>query len=424
MATLKKPVKKAPVKAKKTAAKPQKKERGNRYQFEGRNIQTESIVRGEVVARNEEEARQKLQRRQVKVLQIVKMKKARNQKITSADIAVFTRQLCTMMKAGLPLMQAFDIVAKGHSNASMTNLLMSVRSDVEQGTSMADAFSKHPKYFSKFYCNLVGAGEAGGVLDSLLDKLATYMEKTEAIKKKVKSALTYPIAILVVAVVLVIVMMMFVLPEFKKVYDSMGAKLPPLTEFMMGISNAFVAHGAFIIIGLVGTVAGGIFIVKNSPALQKKLDALLLKLPIFGDIVTKATIARWSRTTATLFAAGVPLVEVLDSVAGASGNIIYEEATNEIRSKVNQGISLTSGMQAAQLFPNMVVQMAAIGEEAGALDDMLNKVAEFYEEEVDAAVDMLSSLMEPIIMVVLGGIVGTILVAMYLPLFNLGQVVG
>ena len=204
----------------------------------------------------------------------------------------------------------------------------------------------------------------------------------------------------------------------------MGAKLPPLTEFMMGISNAFVAHGALIIIGLVGTVAGGIFIVKNSPALQKKLDALLLKLPIFGDIVMKATIARWSRTTATLFTAGVPLVEVLDSVAGASGNIIYEEATNEIRSKVNQGISLTSGMQAAQIFPNMVVQMAAIGEEAGALDDMLNKVAEFYEEEVDTAVETLSSLMEPIIMVVLGGIVGTILVAMYLPLFNLGQVVG
>lgn len=425
MATAKRPVKKATsVKAKKTVTKPQKKERGNRYQFEGRNIQTETIVRGEVIARTEEEARQKLQRRQVKVLQIVKMKKAKNQKITTADISVFTRQLCTMMKAGLPLMQAFDIVAKGHSNASMTALLMVVRSDVEQGTSLADAFAKHPKYFSKFYCNLVGAGEAGGVLDSLLDKLATYMEKTEAIKKKVKSALTYPIAILAVAVVLVIIMMMFVLPEFKKVYDSMGAKLPPLTEFMMAISNAFVHYGAFIIIGLIGSIAGVIFIVKNSPTLQKKLDAMLLKLPIFGEIVRKATIARWSRTTATLFAAGVPLVEVLDSVAGASGNIIYEEATYEIRSKVNQGISLTSGMQAAQIFPNMVVQMAAIGEEAGALDEMLNKVAEFYEEEVDTAVDTLSSLMEPIIMVVLGGIVGVILVAMYLPLFNLGQVVG
>ncbi len=420
MATAKKPVKKAPAKA----APKVKQERGNRYQFEGRNMQTESIVRGEVVARNEEEARAKLKRRNVKVLQITKMKKAKKQKITTADISVFTRQLCTMMKAGLPLMQAFDIVAKGHSNASMTTLLLSIRSDVEQGTSLADAFAKHPNHFSKFYCNLVGAGEAGGVLDALLDKLATYMEKTEAIKKKVKSALTYPIAIMVVAVVLIMVMMMFVLPEFKKVYDSMGAKLPPLTEFMMNISNAFVAHGPLIVIGLVGTVAGGIFIVKKSPSLQKRIDALLLKLPIFGDIVTKATIARWCRTTATLFTAGVPLVEVLESVAGASGNIIYEEATHEIRSKVNQGISLTSAMQAAQLFPNMVVQMAAIGEEAGALDDMLNKVAEFYEEEVDSAVAMLSSLMEPIIMVVLGGIVGTILVAMYLPLFNLGQVVG
>lgn len=419
----KKPVKKAPVKKASAPKKPEKREKGNRYQFEGRNMQTDTIVRGEVVARNEEEARQKLQRRQVKVLQIVKMKRARNKKITTGDISVFTRQLATMMKAGLPLMQAFDIVAKGHSNASMTTLLMSIRNDVEQGSSLASAFEKHPKYFSRFYCNLVNAGEAGGVLESLLDKLATYMEKTEAIKKKVKSALTYPISVLVVAIVLVIVMMMFVLPEFKKVYDGLGAELPALTAFMMRISNMFVEYGVFIIIGLVGTVAGCIFAHKNSPTLQKRVDGWLLKLPIFGEIVMKATIARWSRTTATLFAAGVPLVEALDSVAGASGNIIYEEATNEIRTKVNQGISLTSGMQAAQIFPNMVVQMASIGEESGALDDMLNKVAEFYEEEVDNAVDMLSSLMEPIIMVVLGSIVGVILVAMYLPLFNIGNVI-
>lgn len=417
-----KPVKKVPAK-KATALKPQKKEKGNRYQFEGRNLQTESIVRGEVIAHNEEEARQKLQRRQVKVLQITKMKKARDKKITSADITVFTRQLSTMMKAGLPLMQAFDIVAKGHSNASMTKLLLSVRGDVEQGTSLAEAFAKHPKEFDKFYCNLVAAGEAGGVLETLLDKLATYKEKTQAIKKKVKSALTYPISIVVVAVVLVIVMMMFVLPEFKKVYDSMGAPLPPLTQFMMNISDMFVEHGWLIILALVGSVVGLIQFHQRSPSFQKKVDAWLLKLPIFGDIVQKATIARWARTTATLFAAGVPLVEVLDSVAGASGNIIYEEATNEIRSKVNQGISLTSGMQAAQIFPNMVVQMASIGEESGALDDMLNKVAEFYEDEVDNAVAMLSSLMEPVIMVVLGLIIGTILVAMYLPLFNLGNVV-
>ena len=419
----KKPVKKAPVK-KAVAAKPVKKEKGNRYQFEGRNLSTDSIVRGEVVAKNEDEARQKLVRRQIKVLQLTKMKKAKDKKITSADIAVFTRQLSTMMKAGLPLMQAFDIVAKGHSNASMTAMLMEIRNDVEQGESLGDSFAKHPKYFDKFYCNLVAAGEAGGVLEDLLDKLATYKEKTEAIKKKVKSALTYPISIVVVAVVLVIVMMMFVLPEFGKVYESMGAKLPPLTQFMMDISNAFVQFGWLIIAGLIGGVVGLIQFHKRSPKFQKRVDAMLLKLPVFGDIVRKATIARWARTTATLFTAGVPLVEVLDSVAGAAGNIIYEEATREIRSKVNQGISLTSGMQATNLFPNMVVQMASIGEESGALDDMLNKTAEFYEDEVDAAVAMLSSLMEPIIMVVLGGIIGTILVAMYLPLFNLGNVVG
>ncbi|WP_038317953.1 type II secretion system F family protein, partial [Kingella kingae] len=260
----KKPVKKAPVK-KAAAAKSVKKEKGNRYQFEGRNLSTDSIVRGEVVAKNEDEARQKLARRQIKVLQLTKMKKAKDKKITSADIAVFTRQLSTMMKAGLPLMQAFDIVAKGHSNASMTAMLMEIRNDVEQGEALGDSFAKHPKYFDKFYCNLVAAGEAGGVLEGLLDKLATYKEKTEAIKKKVKSALTYPISIVVVAVALVIVMMMFVLPEFGKVYDSMGAELPPLTQFMMNISNAFVEFGWLIILALIGGVVALIQFHKRSP---------------------------------------------------------------------------------------------------------------------------------------------------------------
>ena len=400
------------------------KQTGKRFSFEGKNLSTEQIVRGEVVAKDEAEARAKLSRRQIKVIQISKMKVSRQKRITQADITVFTRQLATMMKAGLPLMQAFDIVAKGHSNASMTKLLMDIRGDIEQGTSMADAFAKHPKYFDRFYSNLVRAGEAGGVLESLLDKLATYKEKTQAIKKKVKSALTYPAAVLVVAIALVIVMMMFVLPEFGKVYDGMGVALPALTQFMMNISDFFVAYGWLVIIGLIGAVVGFYQWLQRSPKLQKRVDALLLKMPIFGGIVRKATIARWARTTSTLFAAGVPLVETLDSVAGASGNIIYEEATQEIRSKVNQGISLTSGMVATDLFPNMMVQMASIGEESGALDDMLNKAAEFYEDEVDNAVSQLSSLMEPIIMVVLGGIVGVILVAMYLPLFNLGNVVG
>ena len=400
------------------------KQTGKRFSFEGKNLSTEQIVRGEVVAKDEAEARAKLSRRQIKVIQITKMKVSRQKRITQADITVFTRQLATMMKAGLPLMQAFDIVAKGHSNASMTKLLMDIRGDIEQGTSMADAFAKHPKYFDRFYSNLVRAGEAGGVLESLLDKLATYKEKTQAIKKKVKSALTYPAAVLVVAIALVIVMMMFVLPEFGKVYDGMGVALPALTQFMMNISDFFVAYGWLVIIGLIGSVVGFYQWLQRSPKLQKRVDALLLKMPIFGGIVRKATIARWARTTSTLFAAGVPLVETLYSVAGASGNIIYEEATQEIRSKVNQGISLTSGMVATDLFPNMMVQMASIGEESGALDDMLNKAAEFYEDEVDNAVSQLSSLMEPIIMVVLGGIVGVILVAMYLPLFNLGNVVG
>lgn len=381
-------------------------------------------MRGEVVAENEDDARRKLQRRGIKPLRISKVKATRNKRISQQDITVFTRQLATMMKAGLPLMQAFEIVARGHSNPAMTQLLMTIRSDVEQGSSMGKAFAKHPKYFDRFYCNLISAGEAGGVLEHLLDKLALYKEKTQAIKKKVKSALTYPIAVIVVAIALVLVMMMFVLPSFGKIYEGMGAELPWLTQQMMNLSDFFVAYGWVIILALVGSVVAFVKIHERSPAVQKRVDAWLLKMPIFGSIVRKATIARWARTTASLFAAGVPLVEALDSVAGAAGNILYEEATREIRSKVNQGMSLTSGMQSTELFPNMVLQMASIGEESGSLDDMLNKAAEFYEDEVDNAVAQLSSLMEPIIMVVLGSIIGVILVAMYLPLFSMGDVLG
>ena len=401
-----------------------KKVAGTSYEFEGRHMESEQRVSGEVVAKDEQDARAKLARRRIKVISLHKKKKVREKKITQGDITVFTRQLATMMKAGLPVMQAFDIVAKGHSNASMTRLLMEVRNDIEQGTSMANAFRKHPKYFDDFYCNLVDAGEAGGVLETLLDKLAVYKEKTLAIKKKIKSALTYPIAVVVVAIVLVIIMMMFVLPEFKKVYDGMNAEMPALTQFMMGVSDFMVAWGWMVIIAMVAAVAGFIQWHKRSHALQKRVDAMLLKLPIFGNIVEKGTIARWARTTATLFTAGVPLVEALDSVGGASGNIIYEEATRSIRNQVNQGTSLTTAMSSTDLFPNMVLQMASIGEESGSLDDMLNKAAEFYEEEVDTAVATLSSLMEPIIMVVLGSIIGVILIAMYLPLFNLGNAIG
>ena len=400
------------------------KSKGKRFTFEGKNTHTDQVVRGEVVAKDEEEARKKLQRRGIRPLRISKVKAVRRRRITQEDITVFTRQLATMMKAGLPLMQAFEIVARGHSNPAMTQMLMQIRAEVEQGSALGKSFAKYPKYFDRFYCNLVSAGETGGVLEGLLDKLAVYKEKTQAIKKKVKSALTYPISIVVVAVVLMFVMMMFVLPAFKEVYSGMGAELPWLTQVVMNISDFFVAYGWIMIIALILMIFGLYKLHQKSPAFQKRVDAMLLKLPIFGSIVKKATIARWLRTTSTLFAAGVPLVEVLESVAGASGNILYEEATQDIRAKVTQGLSLTSSMQTTEMFPNMVIQMAAIGEESGSLDDMLNKAAEFYEDEVDNAVAQLSSLMEPIIMVVLGSLIGILLVAMYLPLFNLGNVVG
>ncbi|HFC8511680.1 TPA: type II secretion system F family protein [Neisseria subflava] len=398
--------------------------KGKRFTFEGKNIETERLVRGEVVAKDEEEARKKLQRRGIRPLRISKVKTARKRRITQEDITVFTRQLATMMKAGLPLMQAFEIVARGHSNPSMTEMLMQVRSDVEQGSALGKSFSKYPKYFDRFYCNLVSAGESGGVLENLLDKLAVYKEKTQAIKKKVKTALTYPIAIIVVAIALIFIMMMFVLPAFKEVYANMGAELPSLTQLVMNLSDLFVDYGWIMIILLIVSAFGLYKLHEKSPTFQKRIDALILRLPVFGTIVRKATIARWARTTSTLFAAGVPLVEVLDSVAGASGNILYEEATQDIRAKVTQGLSLTSSMQSTDMFPNMVIQMAAIGEESGSLDDMLNKAAEFYEDEVDNSVSRLSALMEPIIMVVLGSLIGILLIAMYLPLFNLGNVVG
>lgn len=397
---------------------------GISFSFEGKNIKTEQLVRGEIVAKNETEARAKLTRRQIRVVNISKIKKSRQKKVSATDITVFTRQLSTMMKAGLPMMQAFDIAAKGHSNPSMTSMLLNIRNDVEQGHTLADSFAKYPKHFDRFYCNLVRAGETGGVLESILDKLSLYKEKTQSIKKKVRGALTYPIAVIVVAIALIFVMMMYVLPAFAKVYQEMGVSLPGLTQVMMNISDFFVAYGIYMLIILIGGAVGFIKSMQKSQELQKRVDYMLLKMPIFGPIVRKAAIARWARTTATLFAAGVPMVEVLDSVAGATGNIRYEEATQDIRAKVNQGISLTSSMEATEVFPNMVIQMTLIGEESGSLDDMLNKAAEFYEEDVDTAVSQLSSLMEPIIMVVLGLIVGVILVAMYLPLFNIGNAVG
>ncbi|WP_308475917.1 type 4 pilus assembly protein PilG [Neisseria gonorrhoeae] len=394
-----------------------------RFIFEGRHSASDKLVNGEVSAFTEEEARKKLAKRGIRPLQITRVKTSSKRKITQEDITVFTRQLSTMIKAGLPLMQAFEIVARGHGNPSMTEMLMEIRGQVEQGSSLSRAFSNHPKYFDRFYCNLVAAGETGGVLESLLDKLAIYKEKTQAIRKKVKTALTYPVSVIAVAIGLVFVMMIFVLPAFKEVYANMGAELPPLTQTVMDMSDFFVSYGWMVLIALGFAIYGFLKLKARSIKIQRRMDAILLSMPIFGDIVRKGTIARWGRTTATLFAAGVPLVDVLDSTAGAAGNLIYEEATREIRTRVIQGLSMTSGMRATELFPNMMLQMSSIGEESGSLDDMLNKAAEFYEDEVDNAVGRLSAMMEPIIIVILGLVIGTLLVAMYLPLFNLGNVV-
>ncbi|MBW3872055.1 type 4 pilus assembly protein PilG [Neisseria meningitidis] len=394
-----------------------------RFIFEGRHSASDKLVNGEVSAFTEEEARKKLAKHGIRPLQITRVKTSSKRKITQEDITVFTRQLSTMIKAGLPLMQAFEIVARGHGNPSMTEMLMEIRGEVEQGSSLSRAFSNHPKYFDRFYCNLVAAGETGGVLESLLDKLAIYKEKTQAIRKKVKTALTYPVSVIAVAIGLVFVMMIFVLPAFKEVYANMGAELPPLTQTVMDMSDFFVSYGWMVLIALGFAIYGFLKLKARSIKIQRRMDAILLRMPIFGDIVRKGTIARWGRTTATLIAAGVPLVDVLDSTAGAAGNLIYEEATREIRTRVIQGLSMTSGMRATELFPNMMLQMSSIGEESGSLDDMLNKAAEFYEDEVDNAVGRLSAMMEPIIIVILGLVIGTLLVAMYLPLFNLGNVV-
>lgn len=394
-----------------------------RFIFEGRHSASDKLVNGEVSAFTEEEARKKLAKRGIRPLQITRVKTSSKRKITQEDITVFTRQLSTMIKAGLPLMQAFEIVARGHGNPSMTEMLMEIRGEVEQGSSLSRAFSNHPKYFDRFYCNLVAAGETGGVLESLLDKLAIYKEKTQAIRKKVKTALTYPVSVIAVAIGLVFVMMIFVLPAFKEVYANMGAELPALTQTVMDMSDFFVSYGWMVLIALGFAIYGFLKLKARSIKIQRRMDAILLRMPIFGDIVRKGTIARWGRTTATLIAAGVPLVDVLDSTAGAAGNLIYEEATREIRTRVIQGLSMTSGMRATELFPNMMLQMSSIAEESGSLDDMLNKAAEFYEDEVDNAVGRLSAMMEPIIIVILGLVIGTLLVAMYLPLFNLGNVV-
>ena len=380
-------------------------------------------IRGEMRASGEAQVNATLRRQGIRVVEIKKQKLRGGGRITDKDITLFTRQLATMMKSGVPLLQAFDIVGKGHTNAAVARLLMDIKTEVETGSSLKQAFEKHPLYFDALFCNLIGAGEQAGILDSLLERLATYKEKILAIKSKIKAALFYPLAIVVVAVVITAVIMIFVIPAFKQVFSNFGADLPGPTLVVMAISDFFVEYWYAIF----GSVGAGLYMFfwtwKRSLKMQIFMDRFMLRLPLFGHLVRISCIARWSRTLATMFAAGVPLVEALESVAGAAGNHEYYVATKKIQSEVSTGSSLTSSMQGTEVFPNMVIQMVSIGEEAGSLDAMLSKVADFFEAEVDDAVEALSSLMEPMIMVVLGTLIGGMVIAMYLPIFKMGQAI-
>ena len=392
------------------------------FEWEGRD-RNGKPVRGETRAAGENQVQSALRRQGITSNKIKKRRMRRGARIKPKDIAIFTRQLATMMKAGVPLLQAFDIVGRGNGNASVTRLLNDIRTDVETGTSLSSAFRKYPLQFDNLYCNLVEAGETAGILDALLDRLAVYMEKTEAIKSKIKSALMYPISVVIVAFVVVTVIMIFVIPAFKEVFSSFGADLPAPTLFVIAISEVFVSYW-WLIFSVLG---GGFYFFmqawRRSEKVQMFMDRLMLKIPVFGSLVYKSVIARWTRTLATMFAAGVPLVEALDSVGGASGNSVFVKATKKIQQEVSTGTSLTAAMTNASVFPTMVLQMCAIGEESGSIDHMLGKAADFYEAEVDDMVAGLSSLMEPIIIVFLGGLIGGIVIAMYLPIFKLGQVV-
>jgi len=392
------------------------------FEWEGKDRKGKQ-VRGEIRAASENIVQASLRRQGVLPTKIKKRSTRSGKAIKPKDIAIFTRQFATMMKAGVPLLQTFDIVGRGNPNPSVTKLLSDIRADVETGTSLSSAFRKYPKYFNALYCNLIEAGETAGILEALLDRLATYMEKTEAIKSKIKSALMYPIAVVVVAFVVVTIIMIFVIPAFKSVFSSFGADLPAPTLFVMALSEFFVSYWWLIF----SVIVGGIYLFmqawQRNEKMQMVMDRILLKVPVFGVLVEKSCVARWTRTLSTMFAAGVPLVEALDSVGGAAGNSVYLNATTNIQREVSTGTSLTTAMTNASVFPSMVLQMCAIGEESGTIDHMLGKAADFYEAEVDDMVAGLSSLLEPIIIVFLGTLIGGIVVAMYLPIFKLGQVV-
>ena len=392
------------------------------FSWEGKD-KSGKVVRGELRGVSDAAINATLRRQGIMVQKVKQLKAKGGGKVTGKDLSLFTRQLATMMKAGVPLLQSFEIVGKGASNPAVGKLLLDIKTDVETGAPLAAAFRKYPLYFDNLYCNLVAAGEQAGILETLLDRLATYQEKTLAIKSKIKGALFYPIAIIAVAFIITAVIMIFVIPAFKTVFANFGADLPAPTLVVLAISEYFVAYW-YLIFGIAGGgVYGFLALWKKSLAVQIFMDRLALKVPVFGELIRKATVARWTRTCSTMFAAGVPLVEALDSVGGASGNWVYLNATRQIQQEVSTGTALTVAMVNAKVFPNMVLQMVSIGEETGALDSMLSKVADFYEAEVDDAVDALSSLMEPMIMVVLGVLIGGMVIAMYLPIFKMGQAV-
>lgn len=396
------------------------------FQWEGVNRAGEKCT-GEMDARTLAIAKADLRKKGIITKKVIKKRKPffdkSNKKITQGDITVFSRQLATMIESGIPLIQSFDIVAKGQSNKRMQKLINTIKTDVETGLTLSESLAKHPDYFNDLFCNLVDAGEKSGSLEIMLDKVATYKEKIETIKKKIKKALTYPMAVMAIAFLVTAGLMIFVVPQFEELFKGFGADLPALTRMVIDISEMFQAYW-YIIFGVVG---GGIYAFvyfkNHSKSFAESIDRAVLKFPVIGPIIEKASIARFSRTLSITFAAGLPLVEALKSVAGATGNILFTKGTNRIREEVSTGTQMQTAMENTHLFPNMVVQMVAIGEESGALEQMLGKVADFYEEEVDNAVDSLSSLLEPIIMAILGVLVGGMVVAMYLPIFKLGTAV-
>ena len=383
-------------------------------------------IKGKSLANDEATVRADLRRQGVVPTRIRKQRQglfSGGGKITTADIAIFSRQLATMLAAGIPLVQAFEIVGNGHENAAMQKLILAIKNDVEGGSALAEALAKHPLYFDDLFVNLVEAGEQAGALETLLDKVATYKEKTEAIKKKIKTALTYPAAVLVVAFVVTTILLIFVIPSFEDLFKGFGADLPTFTRMVIDLS-AFVRSQGVILAAMIGAAVGAfLYFKKRSRTFRHFLDRMMLKIPVIGPIMQKASIARYARTLSTMFAAGVPLVEAMESVAGATGNIVYEEGVLRMRDEVATGQRLQQAMENTDLFPNMVIQMIAVGEDSGSLDEMSAKVADFYEEDVDNAVDNLSSLLEPMIMAILGVLVGGLVVAMYLPIFKLGAVV-